>query len=198
MLETYFRPFYQQILVNPVAKRLAHKLSPSQITVCAGLLGILVFPALLLNLPFLAVLFLLLSGYCDTLDGTLARLTETTSNTGSILDIICDRFVEFVVILALFAVDPSHRSWVSLLMLGSVLMCVTSFLIVGIFTPNTSEKSFHYSPGLMERAEAFLFFIAMILWPSAFNTLGVLFTALVGSTAVIRLAQYHRQQKYIL
>lgn len=195
MLETYVRPIYQTLLVTPVAKALVNKLTPNHITYMACLSGVLVFPLLCLGSSLGAVLCLCLSGYCDTLDGTLARLTQTSSNQGTILDIVCDRLVEFAVMLGLFAVDPTNRAWLTLFMLGSVLLCVTSFLVVGIFTPNTSEKSFHYSPGLMERAEAFIFFTAMIIWKNAFTELATLFTLLVGLTAVLRLFQYYQQYK---
>lgn len=69
-----------------------------------------------------------------------------------------DRVVEFVVVLALWFVAPQQRGLWCLLMLGSMLLCITSFLVVGIFSENQSQKSFHYSSGLMERAEAFSFF----------------------------------------
>lgn len=156
--------------------------------------GVLVFPALYFHESLLAIMLLLMSGYCDTLDGTVARLTGQTSNAGAVFDITSDRLVEFAVIAGLFALDPTHRGWIAILMLGSILMCVTSFLVVGIVTPNTSSKSFHYSPGLMERAEAFIFFILMMVWQSAFNELALLFSLLVCITAIIRLRQYYCSQ----
>ena len=79
-------------------------------------------------------------------------------------------------------------------MLGSILLCITSFLVVGIFTPNHSSKSFHYSPGLIERAEAFLFFIVMIFVPYYFTFFAFLFATLVALTALIRLWQFSKTQ----
>lgn len=186
--------YYQTLFVDPVAIRLKDRIKPNTITWLSGLLGILVLPALLLNQVFVAVGLLLLSGYGDTLDGALARLTHRSTAWGSVLDIMMDRCVEFSVVLALLAVDPIHRAFWCFLMLGSILLCVTSFLVVGIFVPNDSEKSFHYSPGIIERAEAFIFFIVMILWPSAFIFLAVLFSLLVTLTAVIRLYQFYMQE----
>lgn len=46
---------------------------------------------------------------------------------GTILDIIFDRIVEFAIIFGLFTVDPVHRAGIALFMLGSILICVTSF-----------------------------------------------------------------------
>jgi phosphatidylglycerophosphate synthase len=116
------------------------------------------------------------------------------SPVGAVWDITADRLVECTVILGLFGCDPISRAWLTALMLSSVLLCVTSFLVVGIFSRNTSEKSFHYSPGLIERAEALICWSITILWPSTYFFLSYLFTSLVCLTAVIRLWQFSRIQ----
>ncbi|ERH41959.1 cytochrome C oxidase subunit III [Legionella pneumophila str. Leg01/11] len=198
MIEHHLRQQYQRILVNPLASILKNRITANQITLLSGFLGLLVLPALILHHIVLGITLLLLSGFCDTLDGTLARLNQNSSDWGSVMDIMSDRFVEFVVVFALFTLAPQQRGVWTLLMLGSMFLCITSFLVVGIFTVNDSQKSFHYSPGLMERAEAFLFFIAMILWPNAFVVFSLLFTGLVTLTAVIRLAQFHTMQQATL
>jgi phosphatidylglycerophosphate synthase len=151
----------------------------------------------MMGYSFIAVLCLALSGFLDTLDGSIARHTQRASPKGAALDIISDRVVEFVIILSLFLIDPASRALPSLFMLGSVLICITSFLIVGIFTQNESQKSFHYSPGLMERAEAFIFFAAMILFPLAFPVLSALFSLLVAITALIHIFQFFHQSDII-
>ena len=110
---------------------------------------------------------------------------------GAILDITCDRCVEFSIILGLYLVDPTSRPFLSFMMLGSVLVCVTTFLVVALFTPNESEKGFHYSPGLIERAEAFLFFGLMILFPPLFTPLAALFSILVFLTGLLRIRQFY-------
>ncbi|HRD69750.1 MAG TPA: CDP-alcohol phosphatidyltransferase family protein [Legionella sp.] len=197
MIEEYFRQPYQVYFINPLANYLQTKVTPNQITVLSGVLGLLVLPTLLMNYVYFSIFLLILSGICDTLDGTLARMQQTSSDWGSVLDIICDRIVEITVVLSLFAIAPAERGAPALLMLASMLLCITSFLVVGIFTVNETHKSFHYSPGLMERAEAFIFFIAMMLWPHYFNFLAFLFIALVLLTAIIRLMQFHSQYRLI-
>jgi len=190
MLEKYARNVYQKYMVDPLARRYIDKLSSDKITISAGLIGITIFPALYFHHNFLACFLLLLSGYFDTLDGTVARLQNKTSTHGSVLDIVSDRIVELFVVLGLFSIDTAHRAWPSLLMLGSMYLCITSFLVVGIFSQNTSGKSFHYSAGLMERAEAFIFFIAMIALPKYFSALTILFVLLVTFTAFLRVFQF--------
>lgn len=194
MLEQHVRQYYQFLLVDPLARQLQNHIQPNTVTWLSGLLGVLVIPALFWQQYTIAIVLLLLSGYCDALDGTLARLTHRCTAWGSVLDITMDRVVEFSVIYGLWFVDASRASG-CLLMLGSILLCITSFLVVGIFTANTSTKSFHYSPGLIERAEAFIFLIAMILWPKAFGILAVVFSSLVTLTALLRLRQFYCQEK---
>lgn len=190
MLEEIIRPGYQRLLVDPVVRKIGFSLAPTNISLFAGGLGLLFIPALLFVNPLAAIIILLISGYCDTLDGSLARYQNKSSSLGSVIDIMVDRFVELSVILGLYLVDPAGRALAAIMMLGSILLCITSFLVVGIFTPNQSHKSFHYSPGLMERAEAFFFFILMAGMPGYFNWLASLFTGLVLITSVIRLKQF--------
>ncbi|MDP3267842.1 MAG: CDP-alcohol phosphatidyltransferase family protein [Legionella sp.] len=197
MIEEYLRQPYQFYFINPLANYLQNKVTPNQITILSGVLGLFVLPTLLMNYVYFSIFLLVLSGICDTLDGTLARMQQKSSDWGSVLDIICDRIVEITVVLSLFAIAPAERGTPALLMLASMLLCITSFLVVGIFTVNETHKSFHYSPGLMERAEAFIFFIAMMLWPHYFNILAFLFIALVLLTAIIRLMQFHSQYRLI-
>lgn len=194
MIEAILRTPFQKVFVNPVAKAVAKVLTPQIITFLAAFSGILIIPALIFEAIPLACALLFISGYLDMLDGTVARLKAKSTAIGSMLDIIGDRVVEFAVILGLYLVDPVERGTVSLMMLGSILICVTSFLVVAIFTPNRSRKSFHYSPGLIERFEAFVFFLAMILFPRAFNAFGIIFTILVFFTALVRVTEFCRRQ----
>ncbi len=190
MLEENLRHHYQKWFVDPVAKAIQHYINPLHITILSGLLGLLVIPTLYYSKIALALLLLVSSGYLDTLDGTVARQTKASSAFGSAMDIVTDRLVEISVVIGLWLVDPTHRAFLSLLMLASMLLCITSFLVVGIFTSNDSHKGFHYSPGIMERAEAFIFFILMMLLPMYFVPLSILFIILVMLTTVIRLIEF--------
>ncbi len=193
MIEQIIRPLYQRLLVDLPAKWMSRYIHPDHVTLISGVLGILVLPAMLLGWVNGAIILLLLSGYCDTLDGTIARIRQHSTDWGSVLDICMDRLVEFSVIFSLWAIAPQERAFWTILMLGTVLLCITSFLVVGVFTENNSNKSFHYSPGLMERAEAFIFFIVMMLWPGMFSMLAALFCLLVGWTTFVRLREFYQQ-----
>jgi archaetidylinositol phosphate synthase len=189
MLEPLCRSHYQKCCVTPFLPHLS-SLHPLAFTTLACLLGLLALPFLAYDIKWAAIVCILLSGYCDTIDGSLARHYKKTSPIGAVCDIISDRLVEFFIIMGLFLYAPEERGILSMLMLGSCFICVTSFLVVGIMEKNEGEKGFHYSVGLMERAEAFIFFIAMIVFPGAFSVLALLFSSLVFFTAAQRIYQF--------
>lgn len=176
-------------MLNPLLPFLTF-FSPLQATFMAILCGFFTLPLLAAKYSLAACIFLLLSGFFDTLDGTLARHKKLVTSFGTVLDITGDRLVEFSLILGLYLFQPEARGLACICMLGSVLLCVTSFLVVGIFTENQSEKSFHYSPGLIERAEAFIFFLLMILFPEWFFFLALLFSLTVFLTVLVRLWEF--------
>ncbi len=196
MIDSYFRNSYQRFLVDPLLNApLFQRVLPSLITLTGGVFGILCLLLLYFGYNLLAFVSLLISGYFDTLDGTVARLQKRTTPQGAALDIFVDRLVEFSVLFGLYCVAPDERAVMTIFMLGGVLLCITSFLIVGIFSENSTNKGFHYSPGIMERAEAFVFFALMILLPELFFPLSVLFSCLVTLTAVIRLVEFNIKKR---
>jgi archaetidylinositol phosphate synthase len=194
MLEAKYRHLYQQCLVDGFASMLSRVefIKPKHLSLLSCCSGLLAIPFLFYQHPYWAVLALLISGYLDSVDGTLARLKKTSSVSGAVLDISCDRVVEFAVVMGLYLQNPTRGFW-CILMLGSILLCITSFLLAAAASENTSNKSFHYSPGLMERPEAFAFFIAMMIFPGVFEGLAVLFSLLVLYTAAVRMMQLLRQ-----
>lgn len=198
MIEHYVRPGLDKFIVNPLA-RIVIKLkvmTPNNITVLAGLTGLMVFPALVYwQNKLLAIGLIIFSGILDTLDGAVARQTNASTCLGTVLDIVSDRLVEATIIISLFYCAPQVRGASCLFMLASILLCVTSFLVVGIFAQNNTAKSFYYSPGLMERPEAFGFFITMIIWPQYFNILASIFVGLVLLTTMIRCVEFARQSQ---
>lgn len=197
MIETYCRPLLQRMIFTPLAKLLAKCswLEPNTVTVISGVFGVIAAILIAVQQTGLSIFVLLLSGICDVLDGSLARQIGQQSDFGCVLDIMTDRVVEAAVIIALIMQSIDHRALFGLLMFASILLCITSFLVVGIFSEQQKTgKSFDYSPGLIERAEAFAFFIAMVLIPSWFSGLALTFCFLVLATTIIRLWQFHQHQ----
>ncbi len=195
MIETYCRPALQKWLFTPTAHGLAKlNIKPNQVTTASGIFGIAAAILIAFALPWFALAALLISGMCDILDGSLARLTQHSSSFGCVYDIMTDRIVEAALLIGFYCQAPSHRALTTLILLSSFLLCITSFLVVGIFSQekDSANKSFDYSPGLIERPEAFVFFSAMIAWPAAYNTLCIILSLLTLYTAGLRIWQFKK------
>ena len=187
MIDSNFRSIFQAFLINPFATLLARwGFLPNHITIAAMTAGLMAACALIASCKVLAVILLVLSGLFDATDGTMARKTQSSSDRGCIFDIIGDRVVEAAMILALYLVDSQTRGLPALILLASFYLCITTFLLSGIFAKNFSETSFHYRPGLIERGEVFCFFIIVIIWEDSFSWAANLFSALVFYTALRR------------
>jgi len=191
MLEKYLQIPFERFLLLPMARRLERThIKPDILTFLACAAGLGAAWSIVHHGYLDGIFLILLSGYLDALDGFYARKTNQSTSLGGLYDVLSDRIVEAAVVIALFTVDPASRSLPALLMLASILICVTSFLLVGIYTKNSSTKGFYYSPGIIERPEAFVFFIAMLLMPQHFTLLAYSFTLLVLLTAKRRVKQF--------
>jgi len=193
MLEQKYRKYYQKIFVEPILK-CGCKISPVTITIMSGIVGLLTIPAIYFDYKLIAILLLLFSGYLDTLDGSVARHCNNTTKLGGALDIILDRVVESAVIFWFLIFDPS-RAILCFLMLFANLICITSFLVVGIFVEQDSNKSFFYHDGLIERAEAFIFYILMILLPNLFIILSSSYIVVVLLSAFLHVRFFNKWHK---
>lgn len=90
LAEPYYRWLDKRIL--PYVKRLT--LSPNQFTLVGVLLAAAV-PIGFFLYPVVGLLFMLISGFVDTLDGLLARRRNAASTFGAFLDSTLDRISDF-------------------------------------------------------------------------------------------------------
>lgn len=99
-------------------------ITPNQISWLSGGLGGLAAGYFITQKNYLiAILFIVLSGLLDCLDGDLARARNMASSEGDILDSVLDRYVDFFLISALILVSPNDYLIVGLLaILGTILV----------------------------------------------------------------------------
>ncbi|MCT4661927.1 MAG: CDP-alcohol phosphatidyltransferase family protein [Tissierellales bacterium] len=188
MLDTYGRKYVNKWIDSGANLFSRMKFTPNAVTKIAFLLGIIVGPLVYLDKPIIATIVLWISGYLDAVDGALARKTKKTSSWGTLMDITFDRLVEISVIMG-FAFYDLDRSIYLLAMTSAIIFSMTVFLAVGALVDAESQKSFYYQAGVMERTEGFLFFTAMILIPSQFKVLAVIYAGLVYFTGGQRLLE---------
>ena len=182
MLDTYARQVVQPV-IDRIALHLAQRGTTAlAVTLWAAFLGMLAAGTLALGWTPWFLLLLWTSGLLDAVDGTLARQNGTAGRAGAMLDIVCDRLVEVLVILAFGLRFPDAR--LALLALcAAIILSLTIFLTAAAALPATASKSFHYQAGLAERSEGFLFFSVMAVWPSAVGEVALVFALAVLSTA---------------
>ncbi|MDK2818568.1 MAG: CDP-alcohol phosphatidyltransferase family protein [Spirochaetota bacterium] len=185
MIDSHLQHHIKNILKNKVKLLTSIGVTANQITILGLCLGLGVAFAILNNNNTLAIILLLLSGYCDILDGLLARAQGGGSSLGTLMDITFDRLVEVSIVLALGFTYPNGMP-VMMLLLASIVICISVFLVVGIIIQKESYKSFFYAPGLMERTEAFILFLLLIVFPQWIIIIGTIGSLLIFATGVQR------------
>ncbi|WP_297517935.1 CDP-alcohol phosphatidyltransferase family protein [uncultured Clostridium sp.] len=188
MLDSYGRKY-----INPIILKLAKlfvqiKISANVVTTLALIIGILSAVFLYFSMPILSLIFLWVSGYLDSVDGTIARLTNSTSPYGTLMDITFDRLVETGIILVT-ALNHPDVAFYLLLLTVTILISMTIFLTVGALAKNNGFKSFKYQIGLAERTEGFIMFSAMILFQSHLKLIISLFLVMMLITIYQRFAE---------
>ena len=97
----------------------AHRLglTPNKISIIGFILALASAASYALNTAesawwlILAVVFLLASGFCDTLDGIVARTFQQTTVFGGFFDSVLDRYADAVVFAAIIIAGLANPSW---------------------------------------------------------------------------------------
>lgn len=178
--------------INHTALFLVEKnISANQLTIIGlviGIIGSTLYYFEIINHTLL--LFLWLCGIFDVLDGKVANLTSKTP-FGSFLDIVTDRIIEFTSLLVI-ALKVNEFLYFFLLF-GIFFISISVFLTSAIISTNTTKnKSFHYSTGITERTETFIFISLLILFPPYYKTIIILFSILVIITIIQRICEVYK------
>ena len=185
MIDTHLQHRAKSILKSGVHLLLNMGITANQVTTLGLILGLGSATAIVMNNTILALVLLLSSGLCDILDGILAREQGGGSSLGTLMDITFDRVVEVGIILALGFTYPQGM-FTMMLLLASIVICISVFLTAGIIVNKESHKSFFYAPGIMERTEAFILFVLLIIFPQWIVLIGTIGAILIFATGVQR------------
>ena len=96
-------------------------------------------------------LFIILSGFCDMIDGAIARSQNRRTKFGGFLDSTCDRFADAAIIIGIMYsgfVDP---------ILGA--LAIHSSLTVSYVRSRAEQEGIKCSVGIAERAERLLLIV---------------------------------------
>jgi len=132
----------------------------------------------------LATVLLLLSGFCDALDGILARLYHETTAFGGFLDSLLDRYADAVVYAGIITSGLCDALWGLTALIGSLLVSYTR-------AKAEAAGIKMESIGLAERAERIIILaiasITAIFWQpkTAMNT-GIILLAILSNLTVLQ------------
>jgi archaetidylinositol phosphate synthase len=133
---------------------------------------------------FVAVSLLLVSGFCDVLDGILARTYDQESVFGGFFDSLLDRYSDSVIFIGIIMGGLCDPFWGLLALIGSLLVSYSKARAESLGIEMVSV-------GLMERAERLILLIGSSIiaffWLPALN-IGVASLAILANFTVIERA----------
>ena len=194
MLDTRARRGFDKYFDITARLFLSWGLQPNHVTVIALIIGLGAGLTLYFGCYIPAVLLLWLSGFLDAVDGSMARQSGTSSPSGALYDIFCDRIVELSIFWALALRQPESL-YAMLGLVSAVLLRMTVFLTTGMLAQKSGAKSFYYQAGLMERTEGFIASTCMILFSQWLVPITWTYAALITITIVQRLVEARKLLK---
>lgn len=193
MLDSLVLKHSKQQQVQLAQRLIQWGFNANQVTVIGFLIGISALPLLAFEHYWLALLAILLNRLLDGLDGTIARLTQT-SDRGGFLDIVLDFLFYSAVPLGFALANPAENALAAAVLIYSFIGTGSSFLAFAIFAAKRQisssvypHKSFYYLGGLTEATETILVFTLMCLVPTWFNELAYGFAVLCLTSTALRI-----------
>ena len=136
----------------------------------------------------LATVLLMLSGFCDALDGIVARLYEKTTVFGGFLDSLLDRYADAAVYIGIIVGGLCDVLWGMIAMVGSLLV---SYSRARAETGGIKMESV----GFAERAERIIILLAAsliaVFWqPTTVMNIGIFILAILSNFTVLQRSLY--------
>ena len=140
----------------------------------------------------IAPIFFLLSGFCDALDGAVARLHGETTVFGGFLDSLLDRYAEAFILVAITVSGLCDAFWGCVTLVGSLLV---SYVRARAEAAGAKMEAV----GLAERAERILIlsvasFVAFF-WLNALNWSVIILAVLTNFTVLQRTVYFYNASK---
>lgn len=143
----------------------------------------------------LATILLLLSGFCDALDGIVARLYENATVFGGFLDSLLDRYADAAVYVGIILGGLCDARWGLVAMIGSLLV---SYSRARAEAAGIKMESV----GLAERAERMIILavstiVAMFWQPTTVMNISIILLAILSNLTVLQrsIHVYNRSKK---
>ncbi|MFC2143580.1 CDP-alcohol phosphatidyltransferase family protein [Candidatus Aenigmatarchaeota archaeon] len=138
--------------------------TPNQWTMFSIISAIVAFFFIINEWFAIGAIFFVIAALSDHIDGSVARHRKVASKIGAYIDTICDRYVDFIILLALFFIPLPNfflpvYAWVALAIFGTQ---ITTYAKAAAKEKGLSNKELR--GGLLERPERLiLILIGLIL-----------------------------------
>ena len=143
-------------------------------------------------LPILAPLLLLASGFCDALDGALARLYGQTTAFGGFLDSLLDRYADAILFCGIILGGLCDLLWGLAALMGSLLV---SYARARAEAAGVKMETV----GIAERAERLVILaiasFLTIVWLEALSWSILVLAILTNLTVLQRVIYFHKASK---
>jgi CDP-diacylglycerol--glycerol-3-phosphate 3-phosphatidyltransferase len=119
--------YYKILETRIIPKLINWRLTPNHITYGGLLISMLAGLSFCYS-PLLGGVFTLLTGFLDTLDGSLARATGQNKKFGAFLDSVLDRYTELIIYLGIwfyFHRSNAYSLLILLILFGSLMVSYT-------------------------------------------------------------------------
>jgi CDP-diacylglycerol---glycerol-3-phosphate 3-phosphatidyltransferase len=166
-------------------------LNPNSFTFAGVVITSLGAAAFLMGFIRLAGVLILLGGFCDTVDGLLARTTGKASRFGALLDSAVDRYSEFIMFLGIaahffYTEDFGTSAATFLALCGSFMVSYTR--------SRAESLGFKAKVGIMQRPERIVLIgLGALIHLSAFRFAIWLVAILANFTALQRIRFAYKQ-----
>lgn len=188
----------QQMLTSEA--KIAHRmgLTPNIVSIIGFILSLIAGIAYALTTPqqpmflLLGVILLFLSGFCDALDGILARTYQQASSFGGFLDSMLDRYADVFILSGIIISGLCNLTAGLIALIGSVMVSYSRARAEAIGIKMESV-------GLVERAERIILIATIsliaIYWMPAMNIGIILLAILTNFTVIQRLIHVYKTLK---
>ncbi len=136
-----------------------------------------------------AVILLMLSGFCDTLDGILARTYKQTSSFGGFLDSVLDRYADALIIAGIIVSGSSVIVSPTFSLIAGLVALASSFMVSYSRARAEAAGIKMESIGIAERPERVLILagasLAALFWLPAL-IVGITIIALLATVTVFQ------------
>jgi len=139
-----------------------------------------------------APILLLISGFCDALDGALARLHGETTTSGKFLDSILDRYADAIILCGIIFGGLCNLLWGLIALIGSFMVSYARARAEALGVEMEAV-------GVTERAERLIILAAAsflsLIWAEALSWAVILLALLTSLTVLQRVAHFLRASK---